>query len=1118
MFKVAICWVFCFAFMFVTVPCFSDIIHVPGDQTTIQDGIDAAESSDTVLVADGTYSSPSKGEIDFKGLAIIVKSENGPQNCVIDCNGNHRGLNFHSNEDENSILQGFTIKNGIEQRGAGIRCYYSSPKIVNCIFDQNEGTEMGGGIYCLASTSKIQDCVFSNNTSSYGGGIHARESSSIEIMNCQFDYNDAEFDGGAVYVYVSSADIVDCTFDHNTSWRGGGIAMLDDSNTTLNSCSFTNNSVSYNGGAIYFREQDNLSIIKCDFYGNSAEHGGAIKGGDNSDPEFSMIDCRLFSNIATVRGGGMFLERMLLNISNCIIDSCSAEKGGGFYIENQNETHCVNCLVTNNSSDEDGGGIYVYENATLDLDNCTVANNTSLSKGGGGIFITSASEMDLRNSILYFNSPTSIFLEDGTCTANYCDIESGWPGTEIITDDPLFVSGPYGDYYLSYADAGQPVSSPCYGVSIDQASSICYTTPIETFCMDQKTTRTDHVFDGGIINLGFHYTTPITVEVPSAFLTIQDAIDAALDSGTVLVADGTYTGPGNKNLDFNGKPITVRSQYGSDQCVIDCENSGRGFFFHNSEDSSSVLEGFTIKNGLVPDEDGGGIYCDSASPTISKCKIISNDGLLGSGIFCENYSSPYIINCEISSNSVRGIYCLNYSSPSLEKCLISSNNGGIKCKDYSLLTASNCLFVDNVCSSAGGAIQCHYYSSPTIINCIFYENQGVMGGAIRLFKGTHGIIENCIIVNNIATGKGGGIECLDFCDPKILNCVISNNSSVESGGGVFCGHYSDPTIQNILITQNVSLDGGGLAAEDFSSPEIINTTIVNNEAGIGSYGTISSYSSAEVTLTNSIIYFNFPYSIHLDSGDVYASDCDIEGSWSGGNFDSNPSFFYGTHGGYYLSQTIAGQATDSPCCDAGNDLAANICMPMSTGSLCFNDLTTRTDSITDDGDVDVGYHYSSDLPAIGKLNGYLLLERPGISVPDASYAVPVIVTLCSNSFEIASYSTTTNEFGEFSIDSIVGVYDVIVKSEHTMAKKFNSVVISDTWIVDNFEFGPLREGDANDDNIVNSADFFILKDTYNLSEGDPGYDDRADFNEDGTVTSADFFLLRNNYNQMGDEC
>ena len=63
------------------------IIHVPADQSTIQAGIDAAVDGDTVLVADGTYMGDGNRDIDFKGKAITVSSENGAENCIIDCQG-----------------------------------------------------------------------------------------------------------------------------------------------------------------------------------------------------------------------------------------------------------------------------------------------------------------------------------------------------------------------------------------------------------------------------------------------------------------------------------------------------------------------------------------------------------------------------------------------------------------------------------------------------------------------------------------------------------------------------------------------------------------------------------------------------------------------------------------------------------------------------------------------------------------------------------------------------------------------------------------------------------------------------------------------------------------------
>ena len=43
------------------------------------------------------------------------------------------------------------------------------------------------------------------------------------------------------------------------------------------------------------------------------------------------------------------------------------------------------------------------------------------------------------------------------------------------------------------------------------------------------------------------------------FDAIQEGINAALPSDEVVILDGTYTGDGNRDLDFGGKDITVRS-------------------------------------------------------------------------------------------------------------------------------------------------------------------------------------------------------------------------------------------------------------------------------------------------------------------------------------------------------------------------------------------------------------------------------------------------------------------------------------------------------------------------------------------------------------------------------
>jgi hypothetical protein len=65
------------------------------------------------------------------------------------------------------------------------------------------------------------------------------------------------------------------------------------------------------------------------------------------------------------------------------------------------------------------------------------------------------------------------------------------------------------------------------------------------------------------------------------------------------------------------------------------------------------------------------------------------------------------------------------------------------------------------------------------------------------------------------------------------------------------------------------------------------------------------------------------------------------------------------------------------------------------------------------------------------------------------------------------------------------------------------------------EMGMMRAGDASDDNLVNIADFNIVKNTFGRSQGEPGYDDRADFTGDEVINLFDFNLLKLNLGTSG---
>jgi predicted outer membrane repeat protein/parallel beta-helix repeat protein len=278
------------------------------------------------------------------------------------------------------------------------------------------------------------------------------------------------------------------------------------------------------------------------------------------------------------------------------------------------------------------------------------------------------------------------------------------------------------------------------------------------------------------------------LHVPSEYPTIQAAIDLATDGSTVIVEPNVYTGAGNRDIDFRGKAITVRSIDPTDPnivaaTIIDCDantsDRHRGFIFQSGEDSNSVLAGFTIINGynLV----GGGIYCNGSSPTITDCVITGNSG---AGIACEE-AYPTISNCIISYNSGFG------------------HGGGIHCSCEGFLrdaVIDNCTFIGNSAGHDGGAIE-GWGCVGTITNCTFMWNTaGDDGGALGY---CYGVISNCVFIANSAGVDGGALY---KCAAEISNCLLSCNWAAGNGGGSWAWPYDDvwPSFTNCTITGNLA--------------------------------------------------------------------------------------------------------------------------------------------------------------------------------------------------------------------------------------------------------------------------------------------------------------------------
>ena len=88
-------------------------------------GTSASYPPHVVTNPDGTYTGDGNRDIEYDGKSITGRSENGPENCIIDCQGTeeqpHRGFDFVNRECWRAVLDGLTITNGMTSRGGGLR-------------------------------------------------------------------------------------------------------------------------------------------------------------------------------------------------------------------------------------------------------------------------------------------------------------------------------------------------------------------------------------------------------------------------------------------------------------------------------------------------------------------------------------------------------------------------------------------------------------------------------------------------------------------------------------------------------------------------------------------------------------------------------------------------------------------------------------------------------------------------------------------------------------------------------------------------------------------------------------------------------------------------------------
>lgn len=696
-------------------------INVPADHSTIRLAINSAADGDVIIVADGIYINDGDKNLDFGGRAITVRSANGPINCIIDCKGKDtvldRAFYFHSGEEANSVVQGFTIKRGYSDKGGAIYCNNSSPTINNCIITGNEAF-LGGAVYNESSSPTFVDCTFSENESTEdddSGGAMYNINSNPELLNCIFINNVAAGYGGGMDNQLSNPRLLDCMFTDNSARIGGGMFNMR-SEPNVSSCIFTGNSAEV-GGAMT-NERSSSIVLNCLFNGNTADDGGGM--GNYTYSYFPggavLTNCTFSNNSANNFGGGIrnYGNGDNPTLTNCILWGNSDSNG----IVETSQILSQQGAVTINYSCVQGwmGGLSGIGNdgndpLFVDID------------GIDGIF--GNVDDDLRLGI---GSPC---IDAGDNTAVPPSVTLDLDGEERFMDDhnvadtgngtaPIVDMGAYEGAHdqpprLWYVDDNGP-NDPGPG-------DPCVSDPNENGSID-------HPFDS-----------------------IQQAVDEANNLDSVIVFKGTYTGVGNYDIDPNGKSITIRSVDPIDLnivslTIIDPCQAGRGFYFNSGEDNNTVIAGFTITGGYVAGF-GGAVFCEQSGPAIKNCVLTGNyAGVAGGGIWIDANSFPVIRNCTISYNECEtsgGGICCAASYPVIENCLITYNEGYYSGAASSIfggnMTVVNCTISENSASSGSGTGGIYCWKGDAVItNTILWGNLGSISNQIKRFQGDEAVI------------------------------------------------------------------------------------------------------------------------------------------------------------------------------------------------------------------------------------------------------------------------------------------------------------------------------------------------------------------------------------------
>ncbi len=455
-------------------------------------GLAAANGGDTVMVAEGTYSTAETGEmfpltIDQGDLTIIG---DGSDTTIVDSAFIGGVLVIGSSDYISGIsISGLTLTQGETMDGGAAHIYNAAVAFDECVMTGNTAGQ-GGAIAASASNVTLTDCTLAENgsysvifpnavkptdaTCILGGAVYA-ENSTLGVYGCTVAGNNATNAGGAFALLACTADVSGSAFFDNAT-VGSTIPLSTDDffkSGLMPASPFPGGF----GGAI-MTSQGVLTMDDCGFFSNTALLGSSIMGLDasvgvqnslfESDECLAGVTCSVGDSFLSMSDSGSaeIKPTIALPTAELNLDSCTFQTNNGAPVAMQTSAGLVrNCLVTNNVSDQ---ATLLFVDASADIVNTTLANN--MTDGypimadvlEPGSVVPTPTGVRVANSIVWDENPTSVFGAS-VVSSDLRGMEPVEPASyddSVISEDPEFSDPESGDYSLS-------AGSPCIDTGAD---------------------------------------------------------------------------------------------------------------------------------------------------------------------------------------------------------------------------------------------------------------------------------------------------------------------------------------------------------------------------------------------------------------------------------------------------------------------------------------------------------------------------------------------------------------------------------------------------------------------------------------------------------------------------